>query len=89
MAFTCPNRQHTGWLSPRSSCEQMSEQRPQRSYPPPQWLVEPTLNDRIEARAALSSVVPASAVAAFAYAAPTNSGQKIALKCSVHHHIAG
>ena len=59
-ALKCRVRHHSDWLSPHRQSEQMSEQRPHISSPPPQWVVEPTPTDISEDRAALSLVAGTS-----------------------------
>jgi hypothetical protein len=62
-ALTFRARHHSGGLGPRRPSEQIPEQRPHLSSPPPQWLADPSPADITEARAASSNVVPANTVA--------------------------
>jgi hypothetical protein len=62
-ALTCCARNLIGWLSQCRPSEQRPEQCPHLTCPPPQWLAEPTLTDRTEAKAAPSPMVPANTAA--------------------------
>jgi hypothetical protein len=62
-AVTCCAPHHSGWLSPRRPRDHRPEQRPQLSCPPTHRLTEPTATEQTVARAACSSVVPATTVA--------------------------
>jgi hypothetical protein len=66
--------------------EQRPKQRPHLSYPPQQWLSEPTLTKRTEAREAPSPVVPANTVAGRSHADRANTGENSAIQCRARHH---
>jgi hypothetical protein len=86
--MTCRARYHSGYLSPRRTSDKEANVAPHLSCPPPQWLVDRTLTEETEARAAPSSVVPATTVADCAHADRANRGQSSALTCRARHHIA-
>jgi hypothetical protein len=85
-ALTWRPRHPSGWLGPRRPSVQRPEQRPHLSSPQPQWLAGLTPTKRTEARAAPSSVVPASKVAGWAHADQANRGQTSALTCRARLH---
>jgi hypothetical protein len=80
-ALTCRVHHQSGWLSLRRPSEQRPEQRPHLTCLPPQWLTEPKLTERTEARAAPSPDAPATSVADSAHANRANRGQSSALTC--------
>jgi hypothetical protein len=84
-ALTSRNRQHSGWLGRRRRSEQRTEQRPQISCPPTQWLAKRAPKNRSEARGTPSPVVPASTVAGSAQADQANRGQRSAHTCRARH----
>ena len=66
--------------------KQRPEQRSHKSCPSPQWLAEPTLTERTEARTAHSHVVPAKIVARYSHAVQANTGKSSAVNCRARHH---
>ena len=85
----CRARDHSGWLSQRPPSGQWPDQRPKFSCPPPQWLAEPTQNERTVARAASTRVVSATTVAGWAKADPANRDQSNALTSRTRQTVAG
>ena len=62
-ALNCRARHNSGWLSQRRQIELWPYKCRHVSNPPPQGLAVPTPNERTEATAGPSPVIPASTVA--------------------------
>jgi hypothetical protein len=83
--LTCRARHQSGWLSHAYQAN-TDQQRSHLSSPPPQWLAEPTSTEGTEARAAPSTVVPATTVPDWYRADQATRGQTCALTCLAGHH---